>query len=412
MSGHIQDLWFAPGPRGGKPRPTARHGKGRRWKARYTDPDERERSRSFARKLDAERFLTEVEHSKLSGSYLDPDAGRVTLRSRIPLWLDGLTCDPTTRHHIEGRVNRHLLPKLGDKRLDVLVKSPSLIQAWVAGLPVGASYAQQLLADLAAVLDQAVADSLIPRNPCKNAVVRAPRVVKRKLVPWTRERVAAVRAELPERYQALTDACGGLGLRQGECFGLSLAEVDWLKRSVHVRMQVRLHMGVTPVFGPPKGGKDRHVPLPSQVSLPLAAHLERFPAVAVTLPWLKPDGKPHTEELIFTGDKGGPLNRAAFNTKIWGPARRRAGVPDGKDADAAGMHQLRHYYASALLRGGIDIKRLQSYLGHHSAAFTIDVYGHLQANDHEASLRQIEAALAAPEGASETMQNLKGLVES
>jgi integrase len=208
-------------------------------------------------------------------------------------------------------------------------------------------------------MDAAVADSLIPRNPCKNAVVKAPRVVKRKLVPWTRERVATVKAELPERYRAMVDACAGLGLRQGEAFGLSLGEVDWLKRAVHVRVQIRLHMTVHPVYAPPKGGKDRHVPLPAQVSLPLAAQLEQFPAVAVTLPWLEPGGKPHTEELIFTGDKGGALNRAAFNTKIWGPARRRAGVPDGKDADAAGMHQLRHYYASSLIRGGVGSSTAQ-----------------------------------------------------
>lgn len=380
---HVEDRWKRDG----------RRGTGRRWRARYLDPDGCERSRSFDRKVDAERFLAEVEHSKLAGSYLDPDAGRVTLRSRVPLWLDSLTCDPTTRYHIEGRVNRHILPKLGDRRLDVLVKSPSLIQAWVAGLPVGPSYAQQLLTDLSAIFDQAVADSLIPRNPCKNTVVRAPRVVKRELVPWTRERVNAVREELPERYQAMADACAGLGLRQGECFGLSLGEVDWLKRSVQVRVQIRLHRAITPVFAPPKGGKDRHVPLPGQVSLPLAAHLERFPAVAVTLPWKTPDGKPHTEELIFTGDKGGALNRSAFNTKIWAPARRRAGVPDGKDADAAGMHQLRHHYASSLIRGGIDIKRVQKYLGHHSAGFTLDVYGHLMPDDEEQSLRQVEAAL-------------------
>ena len=138
MSGHVQDLWFAPGPRGGKDQPTVRHGHGLRWKARYTDPDNKERSKSFARKADAERFLTEVEHSKIAGSYLDPDAGRVTLRSRIPLWLDSLTCDPTTRYQIERRVSRHIVPKLGDKRLDVLARSPSIIQAWVAGLPVGA----------------------------------------------------------------------------------------------------------------------------------------------------------------------------------------------------------------------------------------------------------------------------------
>jgi integrase len=236
--------------------------------------------------------------------------------------------------------------------------------------------------------------------------------VKRKLVPWTRERVDAVRAELPERYRAIADAGSGLGLRQGECFGLSLGEVDWLKRSVHVRVQVRLHLAVHPVFAPPKGGKDRHVPLPAQVSLPLAAHLEQFPAVAVTLPWLKPGGKPHTEELIFTGGRvAGPLNRAAFNEKIWVPARRRAGVPDGKDADAAGMHQLRHYYASALLRGGVDPKRVQEWLGHHSAGFTLDVYGHLMPNDEERSLLQVESALgpAIVPQASKVDQNLKTL---
>jgi hypothetical protein len=48
-------------------------GKGFRWRARYLDPDGRERSRSFAAKVMAEKFLTEVEHSKIAGSYRDPD---------------------------------------------------------------------------------------------------------------------------------------------------------------------------------------------------------------------------------------------------------------------------------------------------------------------------------------------------
>jgi hypothetical protein len=169
---HIRDAWVT-----SNGKRTARFGNGKCWRATYTDPDGRERSRMFARKTDAERFLTEVEHSKIAGSYLNPDAGRSTLRSRVPLWLDGLTCDETTRHHIELRVTRHVLPKLGDKRLDLLVKSPSLIQSWVASLPVGAFYAQQLLTDLSAILDQAVTDSLIPRSPCRAAKVKAPKVV-------------------------------------------------------------------------------------------------------------------------------------------------------------------------------------------------------------------------------------------
>jgi integrase len=398
VSGHIQDLWYSPGPRGAKPRPTSRHGHGQRWKARYLDPDNKERSKSFARKADAERFLTEVEHSKIAGSYLDPDAGRVTLKSRVPLWLDSLTCDPTTRHQISGRVAKHILGSpLADKRLDVLSRSPSAIQGWLAGLPVGASYAQQILSDLSSIFDAAVADSLIPRNPCKAGTVRAPRVVKRQLVPWTREQVAAVRAVLPERYRAMADCGAGLGLRQGEIFGLALSEIDWLRKVVHIRLQVRLDLGSVPVFAPPKRGKTRQVPLPGPVALVLASHLEKFPARPVTLPQLTRTGKARTEELIFTAVRGGAVSKAVFNAKAWTPARRAAGIPDGRDS---GMHQLRHHYASVLLRGGVDIKRVSAYLGHHSAAFTLSVYTHLMPDDEERSLREIETALTGPSVAS------------
>ena len=75
-----------------------------------------------------------------------------------------------------------------------------------------------------------------------------------------------------------------------------------------------------------------------------SAHLERFPAAEITLPWQSPDGRPRTFALVFTGDKGGPCNRAAFNSKIWVPARRRAGhnlgwnlIPPSKRTTSAFM---------------------------------------------------------------------------
>jgi len=86
------------------------------------------------------------------------------------------------------------------------------------------------------------------------------------------------------------------------------------------------------------------------------------------------------------------------------PGGRRAGIPDrAEDEGGAGMHQLRHHFASLLLRGGVDIKRVQEWLGRHSAAFTLDIYRHLMPDDHEASLRQVEAIFAtaltsAPDG--------------
>lgn len=54
------------------------------------------------------------------------------------------------------------------------------------------------------------------------------------------------------------------------------------------------------------------MPLPESVSLALAAHLAEFPARAVTLPWMEPDGKPRTETLIFTTSRG-VIHRSGFN---------------------------------------------------------------------------------------------------
>jgi integrase len=140
---------------------------------------------------------------------------------------------------------------------------------------------------------------------------------------------------------------------------------------------------------PPKGGKDRTVPMPAQVSEALAQHIAAYPPSTVTLPWMTPAGKPGTLELMFTTARGGPLIRGAFNAELWRPARAAAGLNNDREN---GMHALRHHYASVLLRGGVDIKRVSSYLGHHSAAFTLGVYAHLMPDDEERSLREIEAA--------------------
>jgi integrase len=72
-------------------------------------------------------------------------------------------------------------------------------------------------------------------------------------------------------------------MRQGEVFGLAADDVDFLRRVVHIRRQVKI-VGARLVFGPPKGGKERDVPLPESVALRLSAHIAKFPPVTVTLP--------------------------------------------------------------------------------------------------------------------------------
>jgi integrase len=94
-----------------------------------------------------------------------------------------------------------------------------------------------------------------------------------RVQPWAAEWVDGVREAMPARYRALADVGAGLGLRQGEAFGLAAGDIDWLHRIVHVRRQVRI-VGSTLCFAPPKGGKERDIPLPGSIALRLAAHIK------------------------------------------------------------------------------------------------------------------------------------------
>ncbi len=382
---HVEDRW----KRGG------RRGTGRRWRARYIDPDGRERSRSFDRKIDAERFLAEIEHSKMAGTYRDPDAGRVSLRKYAAGWVQGYPEDSTRGEQIRGQLERHILPGLGSVLLSQLEQRPSMVQQFLSGLPMSAAGASQVAITLSTILNAAVDDSLITRNPCKAGSVRMPRQPRRKIVPWTGGQIEALRAGLPSRWQAVVDCGAGLGMRQSEIFGLAVDAVGFLPRRVRVVRQVKRVNGRV-WFALPKGGKERDVPLPRPVSLALAAHIEAHPPMPVTLPWNEPGhrrhGQPVTASLLFTNRQDRALIHSTFNTMAWRPARNAAGMTEG------GMHQLRHYYASVLLAGGVDIKALSEYLGHHDPAITLRVYAHLMPAAEGRALRAIEAAFAEADG--------------
>jgi integrase len=196
---------------------------------------------------------------------------------------------------------------------------------------------------------------------------------------------------MPDRFKAMTDCGSGLGMRQGEIIGLPLDAADFLRRTVHVRLQVR-HVHGVPCFALPKGRKTRDVPMPDSVSVALAEHIRQFPPLKVTLPWVEPAGKPHTETLIFTGKMRRAVENSYLNDSVWKSAVKAAGLPPVREN---GMHALRHYYASTLLRGGVDVKRVSAWLGHSSAAFTLATYIHLLEDPEGRDLRDIEAALSA-----------------
>lgn len=372
----------------------------RRWQARYRDPDGDERSKTFTRKVDAQRWLDQVTADLVTGRYVDPKAGRVTLGDFAAQWLDGQTFGASTRETMESRVRTHILPTIGHKELRHL--KPSTVQAWVRSrqAAVAPSYCRLLLSNLSTILSAAVEDGLIASNPCAVSSVKAPRVDRRRVVPWTVETVQEVIGGHPDEFRAMPVLGAGCGLRQGEIFGLGLDAIDFLRRVVHVRQQLRL-VGNQVVLAPPKGGREREVPLPDVVAMTVTGHVRRFGTATVELPWQEPGGEMRGVELMFTNRDRGPLTRAYFTHNAWKPGLQAAGLERNREN---GMHALRHHYASVLLENGVSIRAVSEYLGHHDPGFTLRTYAHLMPESEDRARSAIDATLGAP---AESSRNAK-----
>ncbi|MBA2738216.1 MAG: site-specific integrase, partial [Nocardioidaceae bacterium] len=188
--------------------------------------------------------------------------------------------------------------------------------------------------------------------------------------------VQALAEAVPPRYRALVVLAAGTGLRQGECFGLDSAHVDFLRRQVRVDQQLITIGGHEPHLGPPKTEASvRTVPLPQVVLDELAAHVAAY--------------EPGTWGLLFSTPNGGPIWRATW-AQTWGTAVRRAGLPVGTR-----FHDLRHYYASLLIRHAESVKVVQARLGHASAAETLDVYSHLWPDSEDRTREAVDAVLGS-----------------
>lgn len=408
--GHIQDRWYRPArdPETGKPivnaqgkpvmEKTELFGNGLRYKVRYVDPAGKERSKSFPdkKKRLAEDFLHKVEDEKNRGSYLDPKAGKVLLRDYAERWVQSQSFEESTRELTAYRMRLHVYPHLGDKFLDGITATD--VREWDRTLQekgLAGSYRQVLFAHLHAVLNAAVDDEKIRKNPCSAASVRKPQATARKIVPWTPERVHAVHEAMADRYKVTVPLGAGLGLRQGEVFGLAVDDIDFESGEVHVQRQVKL-VGNKPCFAPPKRGKTRTVPLPDSVGKALTDHMERFPPLAVTLPWKQPGGEPVTARVIVYSRERTQAWRPVFNQWTWLPALEKAGVERVPRMD--GFHALRHFYASTLLDAGETITALASYLGHADPGFTLRVYTHLLPSSKERTCRAVDAVFTAGRG--------------
>lgn len=342
------------------------------YRARIRLPDGRERTRSFARKVDAERWLHSSQAELDRGNILDPAAGRMTFGTYAERWRGMQVHRHSTASVTKSRLERRILPEFGHRRLASVL--PSEVQAWVKKL--SGSYAPSTVEAtyrlLATIFRSAVADRLIPSSPC--IPIQLPKANSGPVVPLSVDQVRAVRSLMPERAQVMVSVAAGVGLRRGEVLGLTVDRIDFLRRTMTVDRQLVQAPGEGMQFGPPKTTASiRTVPVPEDVIKELARHLEIHPA-------------DHPRGLVFTNTQQRAWSRSRFSD-IWRTAADDAKLPTGTR-----FHDLRHHTASLLIAAGCSVKVVQHQLGHASATETLDTYSHLWPNDDERVRNAIDDA--------------------
>ncbi len=350
--------------------------RGTTYRVRYIDPDGRERSRSFKRKALADDFATETAHGVRSGTYIDPKAGRVTVRTYLEAWRRQQAHHrPKTAASTETRFRTMVYPLLGDTPIASL--RPSTIRTWQATLLAddrfSASTIRGCRGQMAGAFKDAIRDRLLTSSPFDG--VKAPEVVREKVVPRTVEQIRAGEAAMAKRYRAMIPLVAGTGLRPSEAWGLTRDRVDFDAATVRVdRQLVGREKGGAPILGPPKTkAGDRTVPLPRTTAAALRTHLDQFPAAP--------------NELLFRTSQGGALTRTVWG-RAWAPVAKAMGLPEKK-----GLHQVRHFYASALIAAGRSVKEVQERLGHASAQETLDTYAHLFKDSDDGTRDALDALL-------------------
>jgi integrase len=345
-----------------------------RYRARWREyPGGPQKTRQFARKGDAQRFLDAVCGDLAHGVYVDPAGGRTPFGEYAEQWRAAQVHRPTTAAQVEIFLRRHAYPTLGPRQIGAIRRSE--IQAWVKALSgvLAPATVELVYRWVSSIFKAAVGDRLIASSPCCR--IALPKRNDAEVVPLSVSEVEALAGAVPDRYRALIVFAAGMGLRQGECFGLTVDRVDFLRREVRVDRQLISARDGVPEFGPPKSKAGfRTVPMPAVVVSTLSAHLARY--------------RPGRFALVFTNTWCNPLRRSTVG-QMWHRARKQAGLPEW-----ATFHDLRHFYASLLIAKGCSVKAVQRRLGHQSAMETLDTYGHLWPNSDDETRAAVDQVLA------------------
>ena len=364
------------------------------WEARYTDGVDlgtgKQRRRSISGKTQKEvmQKLKAATAAIDSGTYIAPN--KQTLGQWLDVWaktyLNGVK--PRTREIYADDIRLHIKPALGAVRLESLTTheiqqfynalgEPSKTRT--AGL--SAKTIKNIHGVLHKALRQAVEIGYLRYNPAD--ACKLPRVERKELSPLDDAQITAfLQALKGTRFETLLTVTLFTGMREGEVIGLTWDSIDFKAGTITISKQALLHdieAGGGFRLGSTKNGKSRTITPAAAVMGLLKQHRSEQAKQR-----LKVGNIWGNTALVFTDEIGRPLTKATVY-RAFKKVAAEIGRPDAR------FHDLRHSYAVAAIRSGDDIKTVQSNLGHATAAFTLDVYGHVTEQMKRESAARMDA---------------------
>ncbi|MCH0542062.1 tyrosine-type recombinase/integrase [Streptomyces sp. MUM 203J] len=334
-----------------------------RFQARYQGPDGLTRSapETFASQTDADRWLVRKEAEIIDGKWKNPD-DKVLFGVYADAWFKERDYAATTRERNGSALRLHILPTFADLALSEIT-TPQ-IRRWRAVLlesGVGEPTVAKAYQMLRAILNTAVDDEVIQRNPCRIKGAGAAKTAERPFLEVTE--VFQIADAVPARFRVLILLAAFTGLRFGELAALQRHDIDLDRRTVAVRRALAETRTDGIVVKTPKSAAGvRTVAFPASLAESLATHL----AVYV---------KPGRDGLLFTGARGGLLRRNNFR-RLWLQALKTTGLGD------VHFHDLRHTGNTLAATGGATTRELMQRMGHSSVRAAL-IYQHLvNGRDH------------------------------
>jgi integrase len=331
-----------------------------RWQARYPGPDGQMRNapKTFPTKRDAEQWLTVTEAAMLRGDWIDPLLGKITLAEFGTRWIRERKLGERTREEHARTFRLHVVPflghmSLGDIRTDA-VRSWRVTLAEEGRSEIRVAKAYKLLR---AILNTAVDDGRIKRNPCRIKGADQEHSPERPVASVPQ--VYALADQMPARFRVLVLAAAFTGLRWGELIALRRCDLDTEERTVRVPRRLAQLSSGRMVAGPTKSAAGfRTVALPELIVDDLRDHLNMFAGSGDTA-------------LVFVGEKGAMLKRGNWRRSVrWPEAVRVASLPEGFH-----FHDLRHTGNHLAAAAGASTKELMHRMGHGSMRAAL-IYQH------------------------------------